>query len=342
MHRAATAFRLAQYCHYLAARTCPTLVDHLLLAVLAAAEANGILGKPVSDPDFPQHGKGSISGQLAWAFLVHRVEPYHLSAIGPQVINRVFSRWRELLNFQEPRPDGPAIYTIDLGQLFGKGLPPGIPLYLNMRPVVLNLAQRIKLLEDGQSPEELKLGRALSPAGATRLLRDVKRHLYPQKPVAGGEASSIELIFGGEDAYAVLTNRILNSASGHGDMGNLVNREKMAVFGLEQASQLPSNRKRLKVSGEAWALAGDLATRAAKTSETHLIAPCLGSPRWSAGGRASACWPACRAILTGRSRHKCAGTPRASSPAASSAWHRAAKSWCACRPSCCAAAARTR
>jgi hypothetical protein len=275
LHRAATAFRLAQYCHYLAARTCPALVDHLLLAVLAAAEANGVLSKPVADPDFPQHGKGSISGELAWAFLLRRIDPYHLSGIGLQVINRVFSRWRELVNFQAKTPDGPPIYTLDLGNLFGSGLPPGIPLYLNLRPVVLKLAQRIKLLEDGESPETLKLGRALSATAATRLLRDVERHLYPHKSAAGSETNTIELIFGGENAYAVLTNRILNAASGHGDMGNLVNREKMAIFGLEQASQLPSNRKRLKVAGEAWTFSGDLATRTAQSSATRLIAPCL-------------------------------------------------------------------
>ena len=275
LQRAATAFRIAQYCHYLAARTCPALVDHLLLAVLAAAEANGVLRKPIGDPDFPQHGKGSISGQLAWAFLLRRIDPYHLSAIGLQVINRVFSRWRELVNFQENPPDGPAIYTLDLAKLFGSGLPPGIPLYLNLRPVVLKLAQRIKLLEDGESPETLKLGRALSATAATRLLRDVEHHLYPQKPGTSSETSNIELIFGGENAYAVLTNRILNPVSGHGDMGNLVNREKMAIFGLEQASQLPSNRKRLKVSGEAWTISNELANRAAKSSDTRLTAPCL-------------------------------------------------------------------
>jgi hypothetical protein len=274
LHRAVTSFRIAQYCHFLAARTCPALVDHLLLAVFAAAEANGLLRKPLADPDFAQHGKGSIAGQLAWAFLLRRIDPYHLTATGLQVINRLFSRWRELLNFEENPPAGPAIYTLDLAKLFGSGLPSGIPLYLNLRPVVLKLAQRIKLLEDGESPESLKLGRALSGPAAARLLRDVEQHLYPRKTPPTNESSNVELLFGAENAFAVLTNRILNPASGQGDIG-MVNRQKMAIFGLDQASQLPTSQKRLKVSGEAWTIVNDLATRTAKTSESRLASPCL-------------------------------------------------------------------
>ena len=53
---------MAQYCHFLAARTCPQLLDQLLVAVLAAAELNSILLKPVADPDFPKYGKAGISG----------------------------------------------------------------------------------------------------------------------------------------------------------------------------------------------------------------------------------------------------------------------------------------
>jgi hypothetical protein len=283
LHRAVTSFRIAQYCHFLAARTCPALVDHLLLAVLAAAEANGLLRKPVADPDFPQHGKGSIAGQLAWAFLLRRVDPYHLTATGLQVINRLFSRWRELLNFEENPPAGPAIYTLDLARLFGNGLPSGIPLYLNLRPVVLKLAQRIKLLEDGQSPESLKLGRALSGAAASRLLRDVEQHLYPRNASPANETRNVELVFGPEDAFAVFTNRILNASSGLGDPGNIMNRQRAAIFGLDQASQLPSSHKRLKVAGEAWTMVNDLATRAAKTSESRLTSPCLISAQL--GGR---------------------------------------------------------
>lgn len=275
LHRAVTAFRHAQYCHFLAGRTCPALLDQLLLAVFAAGEANGVLDRPLADPDFPHYGKGSISGQLAWAFLLRRIDPYHLSATGLGVVNRVLSRWRELAKFQPAPSAGTTLYTLDLEELFGTNLPAGIPHFLDLRPVIAKLAQRITALQAGESPETLKLGRELSGAAAIRLLKDVEQRLYRRKTLVTHAGSDSELVFGAENAFAVLTNRILNSATGHGDMANLVNRQKMAIFGLEQASQLPSQQKRLKVPGEIWHISNDFATRAAGSSETRVNAHCL-------------------------------------------------------------------
>ena len=55
LHRAASAFRMAQYCHFLAARTCTPLLDQLLLSVLFSAEANGVLRRP------PAAGRSGLS-----------------------------------------------------------------------------------------------------------------------------------------------------------------------------------------------------------------------------------------------------------------------------------------
>lgn len=275
LHRAATAFRIAQYCHFLAARTCPRLVDHLLLSVFAAAEANGLTRKPLADPDFPRHGKGSISGQLAWAFLIRAIDPYHLTAIQLPVANRTFSRWRELLNFQEAAPETRETYILDLSRLFGSDLPPGIPLYLNLRTAAHKLAQRIKLLKAGESPEALKLGRRLSAAAAIRLLKDLEQHLYLRNKPRSSETGEIELAFGGEAAYAVLTNKILNPAPGLGDSGGAVNYQRMAIFGRDQVSELPTSKKRLKVEGETWTLVDGRATRPRKTGGARLLSPCL-------------------------------------------------------------------
>ncbi|MGB7501178.1 MAG: hypothetical protein WBM25_02165 [Azonexus sp.] len=287
LQRAATAFRMAEYCHFLAARTCPALLDHLLLSVLATAEVNGVLVKPLADPDFPQYGKGSISGQLAWAFLIRTIDPYHLTASQLPVVNRAFSRWRELVNFQEAAPGGRETYTLDLSLLFGSDLPEGVPLYLNLRSVAHKLAQRVKLLETGESPEALKLGRTLSAAAAIRLLKDLEQHLYPRKKRRSNETGEIELVFGAENAYAVLNNRILNPASGHGDSGSAVNYQRMAIFGRDQVSELPTSKKRLKVNGEPWTIIDGLVKRApmAQASDSRLLSPCLvashvgGNPR---------------------------------------------------------------
>jgi hypothetical protein len=275
LHRAATAFRMAQYCHFLAARTCPRLLDQLLVSVLASAELNSILGKPVADPDFPKNGKGSISGQLAWALLLRAVDPYHLSASQLPVVNRVFSRWRELVSFQSEAPDAKESYTLDLKQLLGSDLPSGIPFYLNQRSVAHKLAQRIKLLEAGESPESLKLGRTLSAAAAIRLVKDLEQHLYHRKKRTSNEKGEIELVFGAENAYAVLKNRLLNPPAGLGDSGGEVNYQRMAIFGRDQVSELPTSKKRLKVDSEPWTMVNGRATRAPKASDSRLLSPCL-------------------------------------------------------------------
>lgn len=277
LHRAATAFRIAQHCHFLAARTCPRLIDHLLLSVFASAQVNGLLHKPLIDPDFQRHGKGSISGQLAWAFMIRAIDPYHLTAIELPVVNRVFSRWRELVAFQEAAPDVRDIYTLDLARLFGNDLPPDIPNYLNLRAAAHKLAQRINLLEAGESPEALKLGRRLSAAAAIRLLRDLERHLYLRKKRRSNKIGEgeIELVFGTEDAYAVLTNRILNPSPGLGDSGGAVNYQRMAIFGRDQVSELPTTKKRLKVDSETWTVVDGLAKRAPASNGMRLLSPCL-------------------------------------------------------------------
>jgi len=275
LHRAAAALRMAQYCHFLAARTCPRLLDQLLVSVLAAAELNSILRKPVADPDFPKNGKGSISGQLAWALLMRAIDPYHLTASQLPVVNRVFSRWRELVSFQNEAPDAREIYTLDLTQLLGSDLPSGIPLYLNQRSVAHKLAQRTKLLEAGESPESLKLGRTLSAAAATRLLKDLEQHLYHRKKRTSNEKGEIDLVFGAENAYAVLNNRILNQAAGLGDSGGAVNYQRMAIFGRDQVSELPTSKKRLKVDSEPWTLFNGSATRAPMAGASRLLSPCL-------------------------------------------------------------------
>ena len=73
----------------------------------------------------------------------------------------------------------------------------------------------------------------------------------------------------------MLNNRLLNPAAGLGDSGGAVNYQRMAIFGRDQVSELPTSKKRLKVDSEPWTLLNGRATRAPKASDSRLLAPCL-------------------------------------------------------------------
>lgn len=280
LHRAATAFRVADHCHFLAARTRPALLDTLYLSLLTAAEANGVLRRPLADPDYPQYGKGTVSGQLAWAFLVRTTDPYHLSANQLQVVNRAFSRWRELLAFETPAGTRKHAYHLDLAKLLGEELPAEIPRYLDMRVVAHKLAQRIKGLEAGESPEALKLGRILSAAAAIRLLKDIEKHLHPRRHSGSMPSGELDVVFGGNDAYGLLNNKTLNSLETEGAADRSLSYQRMAQFGFDRVSQMPTAvTKKLGIPSERWRLAEDVATRAPSTSESRLLAPCLVAAR---------------------------------------------------------------
>lgn len=274
--RAATAFRVADHCHFVAARTRPALLDALYLSLLTAAEANGVLRRPLADPDYPQYGKGTISGQLAWAFLLRTTDPYHLSAIQLQVINRAFSRWRELLAFETLTGSRKHTYHLDLAKLLGAELPPEIPRYLDMRVVAHKLAQRIKGLQAGESPEALKLGRSLSSAAAIRLLTDIDKHLHPRSDNSPPPNGELDLVFGGEDAYALINNKTLNSLETEGAADRSMSYQRMAQFGFDRVSQMPTAvTRKLGIPSEHWRMVDGMAIRAPGTSEVRLLAPCL-------------------------------------------------------------------
>jgi hypothetical protein len=103
---------MAEYCHFLAARECPRLLDQLLFAVLTQAESSGQLRKALPDPDFPQFGEANIAGHLSWAFMLRLVDPYRLSAAQLAVANRAISRWRELASFQAIPDDDPSGHSV--------------------------------------------------------------------------------------------------------------------------------------------------------------------------------------------------------------------------------------
>ncbi len=285
LHRAACAFRMAQYCHFLAARECPRLLDQLLFAVLTQAENSGQLRQALPDPDFPHFGEANIGGHLAWAFLLRLVDPYRLSAAQLAVANRAISRWRELASFQTIPDDDPASHSVDLAPLFGDALPDGIPRWMEVRKVSHKIEQRIDALRQGESPESLKLGRELSPTACIRLLRDIEVSLDVHAQQQGTEIGEIELAFGAEFAYAAFTGEMIVQSGSLDLQSASLAHQRTAMFGFDRVSTMPTAVKKLNVPGENWLLVDGKAIRPADRRGARRQSPCLiastslGTPR---------------------------------------------------------------
>ena len=275
LNRAACAFRMAEYCHFQAARQCPEQLDRLLFGVLAQAESNGLLRQPLADLDFPHLGDANIAGHLAWAFLLRLIDPYRLTSPQLVVANRAISRWRELCTFQVAPDDTPKSQTVDLLPLSGGQLPEGIPRWLNVRPIARKIRQRIASLKAGESPESLKLGRELSPAACIRLLNELDASLQsPQRPPST-EIGEIEIAFGAEHAYAVFKGDFLNPVGDLDASSSALAHQRLAMFGFDRVSQMPTAVKKLNVPGEIWTMVDGMAVRPADLPGPRRLAPCL-------------------------------------------------------------------
>ncbi|MBP5985737.1 MAG: hypothetical protein KA538_00965 [Azonexus sp.] len=274
LNRAACAFRMAEYCHFLAARECPQILDHLLFAVLAEAESYQLTAEPLADPDFRHLGDANIAGHLAWAFTLRLIDPYRLSAAQLAVANRAISRWRELAVFQPAPDDDPKAHSVDLAPLFGATLPADVPRWMEVRKVTRKIDQRITSLQEGESPEALKLGRELSSAACIRLLRDIDAHLDTFARQTSTEIGEIELCFGAENAYAVFTGELLNRADM--DIGSAtLAHQRVAMFGFDRISAMPTAVKKLNVPGENWTLVDGRALRPHDREGARRLSPCL-------------------------------------------------------------------
>ncbi|MDP3637126.1 MAG: hypothetical protein U0989_15845 [Azonexus sp.] len=279
LNRAACAFRLAEYCYFQAARECPAFLDQLLFAVLDQATQSDVLNQALPDPDFPHLGKANIAGHLVWAFLLRLLDPYRLSASQLVVANRAISRWRELCTFQVSGDDDPKSRLVDLNRLAAQPLPKSVPRWLDVRSLVRKSRQRLEALKAGESPEALKLGRELSAAACIRLLGALNASLRLPQPPASTEVGEIELSFGCENAYAVIRGESLNPTAGLDAKSASLAHRRMAMFGFDRLSQMPTAVKALNVPGEIWSLVDGKAVRPAGQAAARRLSPCLIASR---------------------------------------------------------------
>lgn len=274
LQRAANALRLAQFCHYQAGQEYPPLLDQLLFAVLDQAEQSGMLRQPLADPEYPHLGEAHIAGLLSWAFLLRLIDPYHLSAAQLTVANRALSRWRELSNFESEPEDDPKGHSISLAKMLAISLPESTPGWLNVRPVDRKIRSRLESLRAGEGPETLKLGRELSGAACIRLLTDLAQHLRLPAPHSMQSGGEIELAFGAEHAYAMFTGDELNPGAGLNARSTSIAHQRMALFGFNSLSEMPTAVQRIDVPSETWSRIDGRAIRNAENGP-RLQAPCL-------------------------------------------------------------------
>ncbi|HEX6735057.1 MAG TPA: hypothetical protein VF096_09605, partial [Azonexus sp.] len=275
LNRAACALRLAAYCHFLAAYECPQAINRLLFGTLAQASRDGLLEQALPDRDFPHLGDSTVAGHLAWAFLLRLVDPYRLTGAQLTVANRAISRWRELAPFRAAPDDDPAARELDLAPLYGGALPAEVPRWLGIRSVDRKLRRRLESLRQGEAPEALKLGRELSGDACIRLLEELRHSLGAHEHEPSTEIGEIALAFGGEDAYALLRGEYLNPAANLGSGGALAH-QRMALFGFDRLSQMPTAVKRIQVATESWTLLDGMVIRpAAGPDSVRRISPCL-------------------------------------------------------------------
>ena len=285
LYRAACAFRMAEYCHFLAAQECPQWLDQCLFAVLAQADSSGQLREAQPDPDFPHFGQATILGHLSWAFMLRLVDPYRFSAAQLAVANRAISRWRELASFQAAPGDETKEHTVDLAPLFGEAVPEGVPSWLEVRKVTRKIGQRIAALRAGELPEDLKLGRELSPTACIRLLHQLESSLEVRAQQQSTEIGEIELAFGADYAYAVFTGEMLVASGALGTGSAALAHQRVAMFGFDRMSTMPTAVKKLNVPSENWLLVDGKAVRPADRQGARRQSPCLisstshGAPR---------------------------------------------------------------
>lgn len=274
LQRATNAFRMAEFTHFQAGREYPPLLDQLLFSILAQAESSGILRMPHQDPDYPHLGEANIAGLLIWAFLLRLTDPYRLTAGQLAVANRALSRWRELCTFQAEAEPSSAATVIPLEARFGISLPEGMPRGLNIHPAIRKIHSRIVSLRAGATPESLKLGRELSGTACIRLLADIEQRLRDEPQTAATEQGELALVFGTEHAYAIFTNELLNPDASMDVQSESLSNQRMAVFGFDQVSRMPTAVQKLHVPGEIWNMVAGKATRPAAGGPRRL-APCL-------------------------------------------------------------------
>ena len=235
-HRVLSCLRQEQMSCYLAGAELDDDFWAIVHSVWIAAETLGITRQPIADRLLGETLESTVSGQYAMALLLNLARPYALSRAQLAATIRWLSRWRELAKVQsspETPPESCAL-ALDLSSA-SPGHDPrraaGAPRWLVLDRVLRKIRDRLHALATGESPENLKLGRGLSPAECTALLGTLGDRLtHPVADELAHEGESIVLAAGLERAYYLLGGAPLKDELASSFASQLI-VDQLAVFG---------------------------------------------------------------------------------------------------------------
>ena len=238
-HRALCCLRMEQMSCYLGGIAPDGEFWRNLHSVLVSAETLGVARDFVEDRLLGETKESTASGQYAMALLLELARPFALSRAQLSAITRWLARWREQAKILVEPDTGPksccVALDLSLDLPFHDNLRPArLARWLSVGPVLRKIGQRLESLAAGESPENLKLGSALSADACTDLLTELAEHLKvpTQRLVFPEEATVIEVACGLENLYRVIGGTGLRDASARpSSFGNQLSQEQLAVFG---------------------------------------------------------------------------------------------------------------
>ena len=235
-HRAMACLRMEQMNRYLGGAEVDGEFWRNLHSVMASAESLNAERNSVEDPLLGETKDSTVSGQYCMALMLHLSRPYSLSRAQFAAVIRWLARWREQARVRrEPEKSAKATcIALDLAAdkpLHDNLRAPKFVRWLSIGSVLRKISERLKALEEGESPENLKLGSGLSAEACSELLTILGDNLKcPQPPETSlpAEAPTLTVAVGLENIYRVLGGSGLKEASAA--FGNRLSQDQIAVF----------------------------------------------------------------------------------------------------------------
>lgn len=238
-HRALCCLRMEQLSCHLGSVAPDGEFWRTLHAALVSAETLGVARDLVEDRLLGETKESTASGHYAMSLLLELARPFALSRVQFATVTRWLARWREQARVLVEPDNNPKSCCIaldlSLDRPFHDNLrAPRLARWLSVGPVLRKISQRIEALAAGESPENLKLGTALSAEACTDLLAELAEHLKvpPPGPVMSEAASTIAVACGLENLFSAVGGTGLRDTSVRpSSYGSQLSQAQLALFG---------------------------------------------------------------------------------------------------------------